>query len=135
MMDIIVGINTIIDTVKKIKEVNDKLNSAEVKMLIADLSIQLAESKIAIAELLDENSRLKTVIKKREEEKETEQLLFKGGAYYDKRDDGPFCPACYDKSRQKVRLVENHFVPEDLGNMKCSVCNKMFHVSEAEGSR
>jgi hypothetical protein len=98
-------------------------------MLIADLNIELANAKNSIAELLTENQKLKTEIKEQGNNK-MGKLQFKGGAYYDIAGDGPFCPGCYDGKQLKSRLVANNPDFNFIGNYKCSVCTKMFKVTE-----
>ena len=122
MIEIISGLNTAIDLVKRLRELNDKIQSADIKMLIADLSEQLAEAKISIAELLEKNLKLEEEIKSLKEKKK-EELVFKNGAYYSVNDDGPFCPGCYDKQKSKSRLIRNTGF-EIMGNYRCSVCGK-----------
>ena len=48
-MDVITGINIAIETLKKLKEVNESIKNAEIKMIIADLSLQLSEAKMSIS--------------------------------------------------------------------------------------
>jgi hypothetical protein len=85
----------------------------------------------SIAELSTENQKLKAELDELRNNK-MEKLQFKGGAYYDTAGDGPFCPGCYDRNGQhlKSRLVDNNPDFKFIGNYKCSVCSKMFKVTE-----
>jgi hypothetical protein len=56
MIDIIMGLNSSIELLKNLHKLNEKIRNAEIDMIIADLNIQLAESKNSIAELLNRNS-------------------------------------------------------------------------------
>lgn len=116
-MPILETINTSIDIMKKIKEVNEKTKDAEIKMLIADLGIELAELKCSFADLLDENRELKDQIKELSSKKE-ETLIFKNGLYYREDEDGPFCTGCYDSKKEVIRLnLRTH------DRYICPVCN------------
>ncbi|MDR0873029.1 MAG: hypothetical protein LBN27_06120 [Prevotellaceae bacterium] len=129
MIEIVEAVNSAIETVKRLSALNEKIKDADVKMLIADLNIELANAKNNIAELLTENQRLKDEIKKLNK-KRMEKLQFKGGAYYSSTGDGPFCQRCYDSKQLKNRLVENNPDFKFIGNYKCSICNNMFKVTE-----
>ena len=126
MVDVITGIDAAIKTAKKLIEVNEAIENADVKMLIAELSVQLAEAKISIAELLDKNRGLQDEIESLKK-KQDEELNFIDGVYFDNNGDGPFCPGCYDGKKQKHRLIlvsaSQH---RKMGVHRCSVCNKFF---------
>ena len=129
MVEIIAGLTSAIDIVKKINLLNDKIKDADIKMLIADLNIELANAKNSIAELVTENQKLKTEIYELKNTK-IEKMQFKGGAYFDANGDGPFCAGCYDGKNKRSRLVENNPDFKFIGNYICSVCEKMFKVKE-----
>jgi hypothetical protein len=66
MPDLISSVTAAIATVKKLKEVGDKIRDADLKNLLADLSLELAEIKTQLADLTDENRQLKTKIRELE---------------------------------------------------------------------
>lgn len=129
MVELIAGISSAIEIGKKLKALNTKIKDADLNMFIADLNIELANAKNNIAILLDENTKLKAEIEKLNFKK-LEVLQFKGGAYYNSNGDGPFCPNCYDGKQKTSRLVENNPDFKFVGNYICSVCSKMFKVSD-----
>ena len=129
MVEIITGLTSAIDIVTKLNALNEKIKDADIKMLIADLNIELAKAKNSIAELITENQKLKSEIDNLRNNK-TEKLQFKGGAYYDTTGDGPFCPGCYDNKNKKIRLVDNDPNFKFIGNYLCPVCGNMFNVKE-----
>jgi hypothetical protein len=45
MIEIIAGINSAIETVRKLGVLNEKIKDVDIKMLIADLNIELANAK------------------------------------------------------------------------------------------
>ena len=127
MLELISGLTSAIDIAKKLSSLNAKIKDADIKNLIADLNIELANAKITIAELITENQELKLKNNDLKNIK-PERLIFKKGAYFDADDDGPFCPGCYDGKNKRSRLVDNNPDFKFIGNYQCSVCSKMFNV-------
>lgn len=64
MPEIIASISAAISTAKKLKEISDKIKDAELRNLLADLSLELAEIKTQLADMMDENRQLKEKIRK-----------------------------------------------------------------------
>jgi len=127
MIEVVEGVNAAITTVKKLNELNEKIKNAEVKMLIADLSIQLSDAKISISELLDRNRVLQEEINSLKSD-QCEPLTFKDGVYFDSNNDGPFCPGCYDGKKQKHRILPVAApLHRKMGVHQCSVCGKFFN--------
>lgn len=116
-MSLLEAINTSFDVMKKIKEVNEKISDAEIKMFIADIGMELSTLKCSFADLLDENRELKNQIKELCSKKE-EVLRVKNGLYYREDEDGPFCTGCYDSKNKLIRLTSF-----GLDSYKCPVCN------------
>lgn len=124
MDELLTAIDTSIGIMKKLKTLNDKVKDADFRMLLADLSIELANSKSSVADLLNENRILKEKIKEMETAaSKVDKLIFRNNAYYSENGEGPFCPACYDSKNKKIRLVDNlrDFVSIS-GKYKCPVC-------------
>ena len=63
MSEIFSTIASAISTAKKLKELSDKARDAEFKNLVADLHLQLAETKTQLADLMQDNTRLKDKIR------------------------------------------------------------------------
>lgn len=59
MQDVIASIANAISLTKRLKEISDNIRDAEIKNLLADLSIELADSKLKVAELVSENAKLR----------------------------------------------------------------------------
>jgi hypothetical protein len=100
MVELIAGLTSAIDIGKRLSLLNEKIKDADIKMLIADLNIELANAKNNIAELITENQKLKSEIDNLKNDK-VDKLQFKGGAYYDTAGDGPFC----DVMTARIRKV------------------------------
>jgi hypothetical protein len=66
MIELLPVLNTAINLVGKLRDISDKLKHAELKSLIADLTLQMADLKIGMAGLLEENDDLKRKIRKLE---------------------------------------------------------------------
>jgi hypothetical protein len=59
MAELISSISSAIAIVKNHRELSDKLKNAELKGLLADLNVELAEVKMRLADVLQENTELK----------------------------------------------------------------------------
>jgi hypothetical protein len=55
---ILSSISKAIETVKKLRQITDKVKDADLKNLIADLTLELAEMKMQLADVIDENRKL-----------------------------------------------------------------------------
>ena len=102
-MDILATLNHSISLVSRLREISKNLSEAEFKNLLADLSSELAEAKIHIAELktqlaalAEENRSLKAAAP---ESKQTPTQ--KWGCYQFEGEQGLFCTACYDSKGKK----------------------------------
>jgi hypothetical protein len=62
MSEIFSTIASAIATAKKLKELSDKARDAEFKNLVADLHLQLAEARTQLADLMQDNTKLKDKI-------------------------------------------------------------------------
>ncbi|MBE9160082.1 hypothetical protein IQ265_25130 [Nodosilinea sp. LEGE 06152] len=112
-------------------EVKDSQKRGEFMRLIGELSVELAETQIRLAERMRENHELKDVIT--DLQKEIESLksppskpLLKKGLYYSEDEDGPFCTSCYDDQSKLIRVVEMPQVMRTLGRYKCPKCNAVY---------
>ncbi len=104
MVDIVSSISTAITIAKKLKEISSNIQDAEFKNLLADLSLELADTKLRLSEIVVENSALKEEISKLKHSKGLgTELEFKDSLYYTKDGDGPFCPGCYDTGGKIIR--------------------------------
>jgi len=105
----ITAITNAISLVTRLKTISDNIRNAEMKNLLADLSLELAEAKMKIAGLMNENLELKNRIK------ELESV------------EGDPCPKCHkrgwhlDKSEKHPQrtLGKVGFL---LRTYKCSIC-------------
>lgn len=95
MIEAIPAISTAITIAKRLKEVTDKVRDAEIKNLLADLSLELANAKLERASIIGENAELKEQIRNL-------QAL-----------DGEPCPKC----RKRTWVVEKSEPDEIFGEL------------------
>jgi hypothetical protein len=109
-------------------EVKDIQKRGEFMRIIGELSLELSQVQIRLAEQLRENNSLReeTEALKKEIDKlknPASKLIIKNGLYYTEDDDGPFCTACYDSNKQTIRVTETSRAMRPLGKYICPVCN------------
>jgi hypothetical protein len=107
MVDIVASVTSAISIAKKLKEASDKIRNADLKNLIGDLSLELADIKVHLAEVIEENSNLKAKIKSLESA------------------EGEPCPKCKRRA-WAVAHSKRHPVFGDVGCLlrtyKCAEC-------------
>ena len=129
MVDVLASIQSAINIVGRLKALSKKVEDAEFAMLLADLTDELANSKLELAhfknqlaEALEECQRLK---ERQNQSSMTKPSAFDGG-YRFENEDGLFCTACFDAREQKIRLVPHSATFKALGKWKCPVCKVSF---------
>ena len=128
MTDILKSIQAAIDLAKKIKEISEKTKDAEFKNMVADLSLELANAKQRVAQLLDENGKLKAELQlARHHSSRAEGLTIRNGLYFSASGEGPFCPHCYDSKGQVSRLVKQRENWVEFGDHMCPACKNYFN--------
>jgi len=125
MQDIIIGINSLMEMVKNIKDLLEMNKYVEVKKCLANLELDLAEIKSRLAKQINENTKLKNKIHKLQAVKD-EKTVTKNNSSYDEDGNGPYCIACYDSKGKKIRLVDNPVDPEFWGDKMCPVCQEIY---------
>jgi hypothetical protein len=114
------AVTTSITILKKLREVSERMKDAEVKLLIADLSIELANVKQSLAELIQENTDL------REQLRAAESV------------EGDPCPRC----RKRTWTLASSKPSRHMGDMgvldrtwTCSSCNfsETYTVTPGDG--
>lgn len=107
MGDIVSGISSAIALAGRLREISKNIENAEFKSLLADLHLELADAKIKMAGLMDENATLKERIK---------SLTSTSGER---------CPKCGQRAFQLVSS-KPHPIFGDVGGMereyKCASC-------------
>ena len=62
MGDLITSVSTAIAIAKRLKEISENIKDAEFKNLLADLSLELADMKLRLAGVVEENVKLRSKI-------------------------------------------------------------------------
>ncbi|MBE3752988.1 hypothetical protein HJ186_23040 [Vibrio parahaemolyticus] len=60
MSDVLGSIGQAISLAKRLREISKNIEDAEFKNLLADLNLELADTKLALADVMEQNSQLKT---------------------------------------------------------------------------
>ena len=107
MTDIISSISTAISLAKRLTDISKNISNAEFKNLLANLSIELADAKLRIADLISENIELKNKLIEAQSAK------------------GKNCPKCSNRTFELVSS-QPHPTFGDLGALErqyqCSSC-------------
>ncbi|NAW60475.1 hypothetical protein CAG58_00640 [Vibrio sp. V31_P5A7T61] len=128
MSDVLSSIGQAISLAKRLREISKNIEDAEFKNLLADLNLELADTKLALADVIEQNSQLKLEVNelKNSQGSNLSQLEFREFAYYGANDDGPFCSACYETKNQQVRLSKVTGTFSTFGRHKCPSCKQYY---------
>jgi regulator of replication initiation timing len=126
MHSVITSINNGITLVQRLREISKNIEDAEFKNVLADLSLEMSDTKLALAQVTEENAKLKSELTKLKHSQGDSQtnLVFKEFAYYTDSDDGPFCSGCYDTKKQRIRLSPVTGMFTEFGRFVCPSCDK-----------
>jgi len=107
MQEVIEAVANAISLTKRLRDISENIKEAELKNILADLSIELAEAKMKVADLISEN----TDLRKQLSEIETAP--------------GEACPSCRKYTYVVVKSEPDRTFG-DLGGLrrtyKCSLC-------------
>ncbi|MGF1850533.1 hypothetical protein L4C44_01410 [Vibrio satsumensis] len=128
MSDVLGSIGQAIGLAKRLREISKNIEDAEFKNLLADLNLELADTKLALADVMEQNYQLKSEVNelKNSQGNNLNQLIFKEFAYYTQDEDGPFCSACYEVKNQQIRLAKVTGSFATFGHHKCPSCDEYY---------
>ena len=115
MSEVITAIQKALAIVAQLREITQENDSAEIKILLADLSNELADIKLEATNLqlavtaTTTNPALKPQVNQ--------------GIYEIDNEEGFFCAACFEADNKKTRVKS---MPHDFlheGKWECPVCN------------
>ena len=113
------------------EEIKDVQKRGEFMRIIGQLSIELAETQMRLAEQIQNSINDKQNIKDLEAQINSLQNpgiepIVKDGLYYKENNDGPFCTGCYDSKKQFIRLTL--VMPEFkvFGKYSCPICKSKY---------
>lgn len=105
-------------------DVKSAVDTADLKLKVAELTSALADLKLSAVDMQDENNELRKKLTLRG------RVLYEGTAYWEIVDggakDGPFCQRCYDVESRLVRLQ----IDRQFGQMACKQCKSGYAGSE-----
>lgn len=129
MVDVFQAIQSAIAIVDRLRNLSRKIEDAEFRMLLADLSGDLADAKvevaglkIEVAKLTQENQELAARLAQRDSAKP----IFSEGVYRFEGEDGHFCTACFDVRQRRVRLTPLQGAFTTFGRWECPSCKALF---------
>lgn len=101
-----------------------KESNSEAAMLMADLSVQMAEVKMKLAVAMEENAKLRIELQHREDAKKIRAALKHEGKYYrlsqpyESFEAGRYCARCFDEDGSLCRIDDrtDHVI-------HCRVCH------------
>ena len=134
MTDIVAGISTALDITKKLRDLNKAAGEADFKMLLADLTSELGDAKLAaanlkieLAEAKSKNIELAALLEK----KNAEEPELHDHAYVFGDNTRHYCTGCYDSMGKKSLLTENKPPFNVFGKWTCPVCKQ--HIGSGAG--
>jgi len=114
---------------KRLREVNQKIDNAELQNLIADLMMDMTDLKLQMVESIDENIRLRSRIDELTKSVDLRSKLRREKNYYiltekvPGYDEGPFCLTCMDEDE---KLISMHTYNTENGvSRSCIRCKGM----------
>ncbi len=122
---ILTSVKTATEIAKMIKDSDLSLEKAEMKLKLAELVSSLADAKLEVAkiqELLLEKNQLIRDLKDAQSLKE--KMKWRDPVYYKVTQDGeegPYCPQCWNNNDKAIRLQS----PES-GAWQCKTCDSTF---------
>jgi hypothetical protein len=89
----------------RLREINKTIGNAEFSGLLAELQLELAEAKARIADLVAQNSELRTQLSEREAAAAlVGEMTFDGQVYRKENDSSAYCPTCFDSDGKPIRM-------------------------------
>jgi len=132
MGDVMALVGGAIETVKKLREVSEKIKNAETRNLIGDLSLSLADLKAEIASLKEENLQLKEQLKQKQAKDSYSEMIVKDNVLYfavapPGKSVGPYCPNCKENGNKLVLIQDlRNSTFSGFGNFRCNACKSHF---------
>ena len=121
MTDILAKVSAATTLAKNLLTLPAIVASAEAKLAIADLQIELAEMRTQLSLLISENHSLKESLNARIRT----DLQHRNGKYFKPDGDGPYCTCCFDSGGELIRLIELEVAFRDIGRWHCPKCDNV----------
>lgn len=139
MSDIIGSIGQAISLAKRLREVNRNIGDAEFSNILADLNIELAETKLTIAELMEKNAQLQIESQKLKDELQQinennrDKVTFLNSFVFENDPEGkprgrPHCRTCYKNHAEFHAFARKEMTIK----AECTNCRADVHFRDAE---
>lgn len=129
ILGVLNSIKTATDITKLLREADLSLEKAEYKMKLADLMDALTDAKFRLAELQEIISEKdKRLLEIEEAFEKKDNLIRAGDAYYSTDKNGnpighPYCLRCWENDHKQRQLVDT---PSAYGSRKCPTCGQNY---------
>ena len=122
---ILSSVKTATEIAKMLKDSDLSFDKAETKLKLAELVSSLADAKLEAAQLQELLLEKDKIIKDLQYAQSLKsKLIWKEPVYWlneNGKEDGPFCPQCYDANQKLIRLQTY-----DKEHWHCLTCDKSF---------
>ncbi len=125
-MDVLSTLQHAAEIAIKLRALSKKIEDADFKMLLADLSNDLSDAKLEAANLKGEVARLTDVnreLKAKLEQRDSTKPDLDQGAYTFIGEKGHFCTACFDVRKERVRVTKLAPPFDTFGRWECPSCH------------
>ena len=125
MVDIISALQTSIDIVGKLRALSKKVEEAEFKMLLADLSSELGDAKLEAANLkidLATEREKNAALSGKLAERQSGNPIMSDSCYGFEGEEGLFCTSCFDVNSRRVRVKALTGAFKAFGKWECPSC-------------
>ncbi len=119
-----------ITTLKTLRDIDMKMQAAEYKDTLADLLSDMAELKLRLIDLKEENLKLQKIIDGQDQKSELRKKFVLDKTVYGLKEEvygfkpGRYCPHCFEPNGDMRILVTNSY-----GGQYCNSCEGNFDAS------
>ncbi|MFP3604656.1 hypothetical protein [Paraburkholderia sp. SIMBA_053] len=121
MADVISTIQFSLEIVKKLRNLNETIKDADIKMLLAELQSELVDAKLEVVglkEIMTKNAELTRQLETRTSE---QPEPMDGGHKFSEK--GPYCIKCFETASKKILLPRaSGILHTQFGQYHCPVC-------------
>ncbi len=134
-LKLITATKTSLDGIKLLSqyaaEIKDTQKHGEFMRIIGQLSIELAETQMKLAEQIQNDLDNKQKIKALEEQikelnNSENKVILKDEFYYKENGDGPYCTNCYDNNKKLIRVKK---IVGGIKMQQCPTCKTVHSYS------
>lgn len=130
LMQAINALKTASEGLTYLREVDKKFDKAELKIKVAELAEALSVARLSVLDAKEENESLRAKLRELEGAKERHSnAIHKNNLYYfheGEREDGPFCPRCFENDKKRMPVTKLNAVFKDVGSYQCPNCKAYY---------